>query len=956
MDIEPLQPPAPTGKHLTRHAPLAFGLWLLLVVIAAPGWVSGPWYLTAAVLALTLWGGLAALQTCYSRGWLGIPSRSTLFVGAAACGIITILLALLAPRYGLETTVQTEQGVTVARKAVLPGVRPTEWLSAASVFESAVVNQKGWVTIPESGPTVLQFSTTHGGGRLFVDDREVGRIETESPDRNEFVFLDGKPGLHQVSFEIHYSGPLPSIGLQLAEQQGENFIAADSRFYFSPEPSGAGVLVAGNIMRALCWFAGGLTFLLFCAGFKFHPEPRPSCACLDSPQGSVSLAAGFLILLSLLLAVCFHGYSIQKSGGVLDADEAAFGIMAERLLDGELPPLFHYGQNYQGTFEAWTLAFVFKLFGVSAQSLKWHAFCWYLLGMALILILAAREFRLGELAWLGAYLAISPQFLSWFSTKAWFGYDATWAMGAAVLVLTVSLARNASGRDWRWAMLGFLAGFGFYTLPIIVPFLVTSAVVLLRTTAKKLIGRTGLLVIAGLAMGLVPMIVFDLATGGLASEFVREGRVLGAPRLPGERPFIDRFLGECVPVLLGARAVHEDQYEHIPYALALVIYVLAALGIPDLARRLYADAKAFWKQGVSSIHFVFALLAIFTTILVVYGPFGIWPWYAWGVYPLLILSIAAGIRMLGRVLPAAVPLMVVTVLFGNAYGTLSTAAYMHQPTSLLKQGILLAQDHSELLDTLDRENIEAVLCDQGMDIPSQGGGRDWIGERITFESEGRINGIDVFSRRHHHLAERLHHSPRIAYLFHRNFLWWDNNHRSDSGYIPMDRERMDTLFGPRFADYKRIETGPYVLFVPRAGSPAEEKCLHHVAVTVGYFPGRMVDGEIGSREMGPAYWASGNPEGQRTGDSVTVDLGEMQPVRRLVLYHGVKGSDRPRRARVELSTDASDWKPAGYVDWYADPNASIWESEQTQTARYIRIVLEETTPEAWLTVYEVWVL
>ena len=936
--------------------------WCGFALLTAPWWMLSVWYVRAVVIAVTVGLGMAGLERLYLR-LCGVqraeelpradqrPARRALLSAALGLGVFALAALPMLPRAGVRTQLRTESGNTIEERTTEPGVLPVNWLTAANIFKPMVIEQRGWIHVPGSGAPQLQLSATHGETVLEFDGEELTRITGEPPLRMQVLSLLEKPGVHRVVLRTKFEGPVPGIGLRLVDPETSTIL--DWRLHFSVERAGG--LLLPLVMRGLLWGCLGLAAMLALAvtGVRF--------AAAAEPQRLARLArwrTAIVIVAALAAAIGFRALAIDRSGGVLDADEAAFGIMADRLLEGEFPPLYHYGQNYQGTLEAWTMAALFQFTSVSASALRWHPFLWYLLGVALLMALAARDFRLGTLVALGAYLAVSPQLLTWMSTKAWFGYDSTWALGAGALLVAVWIARQPDGRVWRWGLWGMLAGLAFYTLPLVTPFLIVSAIVMARACSRQLIGRGGLALAAGLLAGLVPMFLYDLSTGGLAALFVLKGRELGQARAPGELPFVDRFLGECLPVLLGTRPVHEDRMEHVNAAAAMVVYVLFWLGCVRIAPRIWRDTGAFWKEGSLSSPLVFAMLMAASIVVGVYGSFGIWPWYFLAIYPCLALILYEGIRSISTRIPLAAPVLWLVVIGVNASGTLQAAPFMHQPTSLLKQGVLLASNHSELLQTLEERDIHSVICDQGMDFSETVPGRDWLGERIAFESRGAVNAIDLFSRRHKHLAQRLHSAPRIAYLFHRKLLWWDADPAriGESDKSPITFQRLAALFGPKFADYERTDIGSYALFTPRPGASSEVKALLTASTSKSpHLTGRILDGGVGSRDMSYAYWATGLG-GQQKGDFVKIDLERERHVRGLVLYHGVKGYDRPGRSRVELSSNGQPWRPAGHLDWYAEANASVWRIAEPTAAQRIRVTLEEDRPETWWTIYEAWVV
>lgn len=955
-----------------RHPRTWFGLWLVLCVFCAPWWTLGAWYRLAGVWA----AGIALAVGWYERACKpdGTPALDRGWSLSLALGLGLFCAAVwpFAPRLGLESSVLDASGNEIAKKVTLPGFRPSEWLDIAlarapvtdtsvthpsgadnpAIGGPVILEQSGWLQVTTDSTLTLSVPAPPAKAELRLDGDIVGRIERESSDRLEVLPVAGRSAAYRFSLRVESEGPVPRVGLNLSREAGS--APYDARFHFSPGPIRGGGPVMVYSIRVLLGVLSVLAAVLALAAMGLRTG-RASPSHGPVPVWQTCL----IIAVTLLVATGFRAVCLQRSGGVLDADEAAFGIMAERLLEGELPPLYHYGQVYQGTLEAWTLALTFHWAGISAAVLKWHAFAWYLAGVVPLLWLAAKALRLGALSMLGAYLAVSPQLLSWISTKGWFGYTSTWAMGIGILYLGYSIARESSGRSWRWIGLGVLSGLSFYVLPLVVPFTIAAGALVLRMAWRTLLGRAGAYLLGGAVLGLTPMILFDLATGGSATIFATVGRELGPARFIGERAFLDRFLGECFPVLLGTRPVHEDLVEHVPMMLAWIVYTLAALGSCLSLPRFWCDAKRFVRGEEATVPFLFALLACVSILVGVSGPFGIWPWYFLAVYPLVPFVLYEGIRFVGRRAPVAVPLLVFCVFFVNAHGTLTVAESMHHPTSLIKDGLLPAGDHRALLHELAARDIHAVICDQGMDI-AKDGGRDWLGERLTFESRGDANGIDVFSRRHSHLAARLHDTPRVAYLFHKDFIWWDASTVShgEAMPLPMTFARLCRLFGPEFADYERIDVDPYVLFTPRVGSLAELKPFVVPRVSPGFFPERILDGEIGSRALGPSYWASGRgagEDGQQVGDWVQFDLRERRPVKGLVLYHGIKASDRSGAARVEVSQDGENWFAAGPLEWFADPNASRWRAQQPVEVRYIRAILEENRPN-WWTIYEAWIL
>ncbi len=71
----------------------------------------------------------------------------------------------------------------------------------------------------------------------------------------------------------------------------------------------------------------------------------------------------------LLIALLLRIWLIVHTRGVIDGDEAVFGIQAEHILRGE-HPVYFYGQVYMGSLEAYLVAILFAIFGSSVWVLR----------------------------------------------------------------------------------------------------------------------------------------------------------------------------------------------------------------------------------------------------------------------------------------------------------------------------------------------------------------------------------------------------------------------------------------------------------------------------------------------------------------------------------------------------------------------------------------------------------
>jgi 4-amino-4-deoxy-L-arabinose transferase-like glycosyltransferase len=201
-----------------------------------------------------------------------------------------------------------------------------------------------------------------------------------------------------------------------------------------------------------------------------------------------------------------------------DSDEATFGLMALHISERGAHPIFFYGQNYMGAVEAYLAAGAFRLFGPSLFALRLSTIalsagflvCVYLLTR----LLYGRGLALATLALLaiGSHVALLLQVF----TNG--GYADTLFFGALLLLLATLLARPENGalaqRRWRllaYGAWGLAAGLGLWSDVLILPFILTSALLLLAVRWRELLRGMGAAVVVGLVIGALPLITFAAA-------------------------------------------------------------------------------------------------------------------------------------------------------------------------------------------------------------------------------------------------------------------------------------------------------------------------------------------------------------------------------------------------------------------------------------------------------------
>lgn len=224
------------------------------------------------------------------------------------------------------------------------------------------------------------------------------------------------------------------------------------------------------------------------------------------------IVAGALLRLGLALA----GWPAT------DSDEATMGLMARHIAAGHDFPLFFYGQSYMGTLQAYVGALYFMPLGPSVLALRLGLITLYGLFMlvmaALVRPLYGRAYALVALAVLA--LGGGPDLLK-AQLLALGGYPETLFFGALALLLAVwlTITPAASGRPRgrrlaAWVGLGLVMGLGWWSDPLVLPFLLAAALPLAiyRWREARWWGLGA--AVAGLVVGLAPQLAFPFTSAG----------------------------------------------------------------------------------------------------------------------------------------------------------------------------------------------------------------------------------------------------------------------------------------------------------------------------------------------------------------------------------------------------------------------------------------------------------
>lgn len=205
----------------------------------------------------------------------------------------------------------------------------------------------------------------------------------------------------------------------------------------------------------------------------------------------------------------------------LGGDEAIVGLMGKHILEGAGFPLFYYGQSYMGSLEAMLAALLFALGGISVVTLRLAPFIFSLLFLA-VLYCSARRFSATGFPLIPLTLAaVAPVFFVQWSVWARGGFIGVLFFGQLSLLLLSHLLENPVSPRY-YLLTGFILGLGFWTNPLIIPYLAAVGGTLFVTAIRQVERRGRLLTCFSLSflLGATPLIIYNLYNRGATAIYL----------------------------------------------------------------------------------------------------------------------------------------------------------------------------------------------------------------------------------------------------------------------------------------------------------------------------------------------------------------------------------------------------------------------------------------------------
>ena len=438
--------------------------------------------------------------------------------------------------------------------------------------------------------------------------------------------------------------------------------------------------------------------------------------------------------ITVLLSVVYKLFLLAFNAVPFNGDEAIVALMARHILRGERP-IFFYGQAYLGATDAWLVAVSFSIFGENVFAVR----IVHILLFACVVFttyLLARRYVQSEWGARAAmlWMALPPTMLTLYTTATLGGYTETLLFGNILLLLADGQWLLAGRwRAGRWLLLGIIAGFAFYTFPLILIYLIPIGLLLLYRLRLKA-WREYLIALLGFALGSLPWWWALIQSGGvLVAELTGSavaGTVASSDVLSGSVIRLLNFF------LFGASAWWGLRY---PWSAE---FVLPLLGIAALTFYLGAFGYAV-KRGPRVLWGMIATL-LATFLLTPFGGDPSGRYFLPLVVPLAIF--AAMLLQRFRKQNVIVASLLLALLVGyNVAGTLA-AAVQNPPGITTQFDPVTWIDHSH-----DQELIDFLLAND----ETRGYTNYWVQTPIAFLSGERIISA---ARLPYHLA--LDYTPR----------------------------------------------------------------------------------------------------------------------------------------------------------------------------------------------------
>lgn len=235
-----------------------------------------------------------------------------------------------------------------------------------------------------------------------------------------------------------------------------------------------------------------------------------------------------ILLLSVFLLCTRLAYLDSPAGRIGDADEAVFGIMAQKIQAFEEFPIYCWGAHYAGAPVSYIAAIIFHFADSSFLSLRLAMLLPALCSMICFYFVYRKMFGASPAFFGVLFLIFCPFMVLSYTMGAFGGYGESMLGIALIILLSWKIQQSSPSRSLsrQFFILGLVCGFFLYILFLVAPAIAAFALPTLFLQKKNRIVHW-VLFILGTACGLLPFIVYNLQNHG--ATFVRSlGRSFSA--------------------------------------------------------------------------------------------------------------------------------------------------------------------------------------------------------------------------------------------------------------------------------------------------------------------------------------------------------------------------------------------------------------------------------------------
>ena len=323
---------------------------------------------------------------------------------------------------------------------------------------------------------------------------------------------------------------------------------------------------------------------------------------LDVPASTPRPAASYIawvIFGALILAGIVARVAILTTSlGTINSDEAVVGLMARHMLHGEFSA-FYWGQPYGGTGEQMPFLPFFAIFGVTATTLKLMTITYSAICAVLVWRISRYLMSRNASMIAAATFWVYPGPTAWWSAKPAGFYWLLMTCGLGTILLGLNIEKQRPTRwnaAWRFGLLGFAIGVGWWCNPQIAYFALPTGIYLVARNWRFLTWLP--VTVATAVIGASPWIVSNLR-----NDFAS----FNPP--PGNATYIQRLeitFSRGLPSLFGTKALYTETWVggRVGQAAFVVLAALCVVGMVLLARK----ANGWPVVGMLAIYpFVVAL-------------------------------------------------------------------------------------------------------------------------------------------------------------------------------------------------------------------------------------------------------------------------------------------------------------------------------------------------------------